>query len=114
MSAFAAIYRVVLGAIATKGRLVLLVALGAVAVLVGLLVGAADSVDPEQGAADLVNGYGLSVLAPVVSLVFAAAALGDMNEDNTLVYVWLRPVPRETIAGAAGRAPARTPIASPK
>ncbi|QGG94675.1 ABC transporter permease [Actinomarinicola tropica] len=95
------IYRVVLSAIATKARLALLVALGAIAVLLGLAIGSSEPLDRVQSAADMVNGYGLSVLVPVVSLVFASAALGDMTEDNTLVYLWLRPVPRETIATAA-------------
>lgn len=101
MHGFAPIYRVVLGSVATRGRLALLLALGAIAVLLGLAIGMSDVIRPTQSAADLVNGYGLSVLVPVVSLVFASAALGDMSEDSTLVYLWLRPVPRETIAAAA-------------
>ncbi len=38
---------------------------------------------------------------PVVSLVFASAALGDVAEDGTLVYLWLRPYPRWQLAVAA-------------
>ncbi len=34
------------------------------------------------------------MVVPVVSLVFASAALGDMREDGTLVYLWLRPMDR--------------------
>ena len=38
---------------------------------------------------------------PVTTLVFAAASLGDFREDGTLVYLWLRPVPRWQIIAAA-------------
>ena len=37
----------------------------------------------------------------MVSLVFASAALGDVAEDGTLVYLWLRPYPRWQLAVAA-------------
>jgi ABC-2 type transport system permease protein len=80
------------------GGLDLLGALGVVAFLLGAIVGAHDSTDAVQAGADLINGYGLAVLIPVVALVFASAAFGDMVDDNTLVYLWLRPVPRETLA----------------
>jgi ABC-2 type transport system permease protein len=54
-----------------------------------------------EDAAELVNLYGLSLLTPVVALVFASASLGDPVDDGTLVYLWLRPVPRRRIALAA-------------
>ena len=40
------------------------------------------------------DSYGLSLLIPVVALVFASAALGYLAEDGTLVYLWLRPLAR--------------------
>lgn len=43
----------------------------------------------------------LVVAVPLTSLVFAVAALGDLRDDGTLVYVWLRPVPRWALAAAA-------------
>lgn len=101
MNGFGPIYRLVLGAIVTKGRIALLLALGAIAVLLGVAIGISDPWDRVAEAVGLVNGYGLSVLVPIVALVFASAALGDMVDDSTLVYLWLRPVKRETIALAA-------------
>ena len=48
----------------------------------------------------MINAFGLSLYAPVVTLVFASASLGDPAEDGTLVYFWLRPVPRwQIVAG---------------
>ena len=110
MSQFSALYRTIVGTIATKGRLAMLGALGLIAVLIGAVLGADDTVEPVQASADLVNGYGLSVLVPVVALVFASAALGDLVDDSTLVYLWLRPVPRETLALAATAAAATIAI----
>ena len=46
---------------------------------------------PGEGRRHLVNDYGLTVLVPVVALVFASSTLGDLVDDRTLVYIWLRP-----------------------
>src|ERR1043165_6367408 len=50
---------------------------------------------------NVIDGLGLAVLAPVASLVLASAALGDLAEDRTLVYVWLRPPARGRMATGA-------------
>ena len=36
-------------------------------------------------------------MVPIVALVFAAAAFGDLKEDGTLVYLWLRPMDRWSV-----------------
>ena len=96
-----ALYRVLLRTQVTRGRLIGLGLLGMVAVLLGVAVGASEAADPVNDGVRLVNQFGLSLFVPVVTLVFAAAVLGDPNEDGTLVYLWLRPVPRWRIALAA-------------
>lgn len=101
MTAFAALYRTLLGSIATRSRLAALGALGAAAVLVGLAVGLSDPFNPDRAGVQFVNGLGLSVLVPVIALVFATSAFGDLNDDGTLVYLWLRPLPRRHLAVAA-------------
>jgi ABC-2 type transport system permease protein len=72
-------------------------------VALGLAVGVRMTVPYRQADAAwaLVDSYGLSLLVPVVSLVFASAVLGDLAEDGTLVYLWLRPVARWRLALAA-------------
>ena len=96
----ATIYRVTLRAQAKKGRLAALALLGIVGVVVGLAVGLSDVEDPIRAATNMINAFGLSLYAPVVTLVFASASLGDPAEDGTLVYLWLRPVPRwQIVAG---------------
>jgi ABC-2 type transport system permease protein len=86
---------------ATRGRLVALAALGAVGVLVGAVVTDNSTLDATVAGTRFVNLYGLSLLTPVVALVFGAGALGDLVDDRSLVYLWLPPVPRWVIALAA-------------
>ena len=43
---------------------------------------------------EVIDGLGLVLVVPIVSLVFASASLGDLKEDGTLVYLWLRPMDR--------------------
>jgi len=96
----ATIYRVTLRTQAKKGRLAALILLGAVGIVIGLAVGLSDPTDPVRAATNMINAFGLSLYAPVVTLVFASASLGDPAEDGTLVYFWLRPVPRwQIVAG---------------
>lgn len=96
-----ALYRALLAGQTTKGRLLGLGALGLVAVILGFAIGAAPDADPIDDGTLMINGFGLSLFVPVVTLVFASAVLGDPNEDGTLVYLWLRPVPRWRIAASA-------------
>jgi ABC-2 type transport system permease protein len=87
----------------TKGRLAFLLAMGGLALLLGFAVSASSGSKQFKDTIDSVsNGYGLHVFAPIVALVLASAALGDLVDDRTLVYLWLRPVQRWQIAvGAA-------------
>lgn len=101
MSPLAALYRTVLAAVATKGRLAALGALGAAMVLVGLAVGLSDPFRPDRAGTQFVNSIGLSVFVPLVALVFASATFGDLADDGTLVYLWLRPLPRWQLAVAS-------------
>lgn len=109
------LYRLVLRTQTTRARVGALLALGTVGVVVGAALGAANRepfalVGTQVVAADLlagarfVNAFGLSLLVPVTALVFAAASLGDPDEDGTLVYLWLRPVRRVRIVLAAAAA----------
>ncbi|MDP1793313.1 MAG: hypothetical protein Q8K63_04165 [Acidimicrobiales bacterium] len=87
----------------TRGRLLFLLGMGALALLLGFAVSVESGAKNYQDTIEAVaNGYGLHVFAPIVALVLASAALGDLVDDRTLVYLWLRPVPRWQIAlGAA-------------
>lgn len=95
------LYRLMLRTQVTRARILAMVGLGLVALIVGFAVGQADTVNPMRAATGFVNTFGLSLLVPVATLVFASAALGDLTEDGTLVYLWLRPVARWQIIVAA-------------
>ena len=68
-----------------------------VGVITAMAIGASNLVDHQLAGGRFINNFGLALLVPVATLVFASAALGDPNEDGTLVYLWLRPVPRSKI-----------------
>ncbi len=93
-------YQVVLRQLASRGRIIGLSLLALIAPLSGWALGSADA--SLDDAVRLVAGVGLGLVLPVVSLVFGGAALGDLREDKTLVYLWLRPMDRwPIVVGAA-------------
>jgi ABC-2 type transport system permease protein len=94
-------YRMLVRGLVTRGRLLALGLLGLAGAVVALSVGLSHPLDPLRAGTDFVNAFGLSVYAPVTSLVFASAALGDLVEDQSLVHLWLRPIARWRIALAA-------------
>ena len=98
------LYRLFLSTIATRGRIIGLVALGLVTVVVGFAIGANDISDHLDDGTNMIANLGLSLVAPVVTLVLASSVLGDTNEDGTLVYLWLRPVSRWRLAVASSLA----------
>ena len=100
MKQFNVLYRLILRSIATTGRIASLGALGAL----GIIVGSALDADTARESAQFVGLFGLSVVVPLTTLVFATAALGDIIDDGTMVYLWLRPVARFRIVGAAAAA----------
>lgn len=82
----------------TRGRALALVLLGGFLALLSLVVGNSDNVDdPIEDGVLLLDLAGLTLVVPVVALVFAAASLGDLREDGTLVYLWLRPMGRAPV-----------------
>ncbi len=98
------VYRVVLRQLFSKARLL---ALGLLAVLVpiaALALGASEGATTGD-AVRLIANLGFAVVIPIISLVFGTAAVGDLREDKTLVYLWLRPFDRWPIViGAAAAA----------
>jgi ABC-2 type transport system permease protein len=96
-----AAFRLVFGSLVTRGRLAILGVLGIVPVLLGLVLRGEEAGQFDAAYSSIVEAYGLGLLVPVVSLVFASAALGDLAEDRTLVYLWLKPVARWRLTAAA-------------
>jgi ABC-2 type transport system permease protein len=96
-----ALYRLMLRNQVTRARVGALGALGLVGVIVGIAIGRGDAFEHLHRGARFINIFGISLLVPVATLVFASAALGDPTEDGTLVYLWLRPVARWRLVVAA-------------
>jgi ABC-2 type transport system permease protein len=93
-------YQVVLRQLTSRGRIIGLSLLALIAPLAGWALGRADA--SLDDSVNLVASVGLGLVLPIVSLVFGGAALGDLREDKTLVYLWLRPMDRwPIVVGAA-------------
>lgn len=94
-----AAYRLLCRTQAGRGRVAFAAAVAGILMLAAAALRAAGA---GRGAvADLLGGAGLGVLTPVAALLFAVATLGDLAGDRTLVYLWLRPLPRGHLATAA-------------
>lgn len=89
---FVALYRLMLSSIATRGRLLAVGALSGLGMVTAVLVHMANPVDPFRSGLNFATGS-FATLIPIGVLVFGAATLGDPQEDGTLVYLWLRPIP---------------------
>ena len=95
-------HRMLLRQLVTRGRVIALLVLGGVLILAAVGVAASDEVDDQvETMIGVIDGLGLVLVVPVVSLVFASASLGDGKEDGTLVYLWLRPMDRAPIVVGA-------------
>lgn len=88
-------HRLLLRQLLTRGRVIALLLLGGVTILAAVGVAASDDVDDAAVTTiEIIDGLGLVLVVPIVSLVFGSASLGDGREDGTLVYLWLRPMDR--------------------
>ena len=88
------LYRIMLRTSVTRGRLLAFLAGGALLDLIAYSIRVSDYAGREN---DLFTLFALAALAlyvPVIALVFSTSSLGDLAQDGTLVYVWLRPVAR--------------------
>jgi len=102
------VYRLVLSQLVTVGRVVALTAVGGLLALVAWAVerSATNSqwksvLERQEDAAELIASLGLGSVVPIITLAFAGGTLGDLRNDETLVYFWLRPMSRWPIVVGA-------------
>jgi len=88
------------GAVATRGRIIAMLAIGMVGIIIGGLVDRSDP-GPEWVPSEFLSNFGLTTFLPLVCLVIASATLGTLREEGTLAYFWLRPIGRWKITLAA-------------
>lgn len=99
--AFLVCYRVLLQQMLRPSRWALGI-FGLVMMGLGLALGLTDNIDDRLEVATwLVSVFGLTVILPVVALIFGSMVLGETQEDGTLVYLWLRPMDRSPVVVAA-------------
>ena len=100
LRAWALTHRLLVRQLFTVGRGIALGVLGAVVMIVAWVDGRNGDTDDAKELLDtgveIITALGFIVL-PIVALVFAGTALGDPREDETLVYLWLRPMNRGSI-----------------
>lgn len=96
------LYRFFLRRQLTTGRILAFVALGLVALSAAVAINRGVSPqDRMEAAVGFAALFGLGLMTPVLTLVLAASSLGDLVDDETLVYVWHRPTPRWMLAAGA-------------
>jgi ABC-2 type transport system permease protein len=94
------IVRITLRQLIGRRRAVLLVLLAAVPILLALLFRAAKVEDVEGFSGGILDAVALTLLLPLVAILFGTAAFGAEIEDGTVVYLLAKPVARWAIVAA--------------
>ncbi len=103
-------YRLLLVSVFSRGRVI---ALGALAGLMLFVAGVVRFLNaPRDVISTLASEAGLGIAVPIVALVIAVGVFGDLTEDGTLGYLWLRPVARWrlTLAGLLAAVSLSVPV----
>ncbi|MEZ5339935.1 MAG: hypothetical protein R2706_00355 [Acidimicrobiales bacterium] len=95
-----AIYQLVLRHQINRNRVIVMGVTLGLFLVVSVLVATNEGADGET-MVQILAALGLSIAVPILSLVLASAAIGEWVEDETLVYIWLRPISKLKIAAAA-------------
>ena len=83
-----------------RARATALGTLGAMGVIIAFILGLGSNTSYGDRVR-FIDAFGLGLVLPVGALIFASASIGDLIEDQTLVYLTMRPVNRGKIALAA-------------
>lgn len=90
--------RALLTNVASRGRLVALTASSAVVLLVAWLIARGSVVNTESTAVFFVDQVGFAFVVPLYALFTAAPGLLEASNEGSLIYLWLRPISRLSIA----------------
>ena len=111
MRELSALYRLLLRQQAGLGRFLLALAMGGLAIMLAALIAYnVSAVNQIEATVGFLSVYGLGLTVPILSLVIASSSLGTLVEDETLVYLWLRPISRWVLALAAWLASASVAV----
>jgi ABC-2 type transport system permease protein len=98
MNAVLSTYRMMLRQQLTTGRLALVAGFSALGLAVAFAIGRVDAATRIEDSVGFLSGYGLALMVPIVSLVLGSSTFGELVDDETLVYLWHRPVARWKLA----------------
>ncbi|MER5883825.1 ABC transporter permease subunit [Streptomyces sp. NPDC001941] len=85
-------YRALLG----RRRALILFALPALLIVIAAAVRGFNGAD-DQVAADLLRGFGLATMVPLIGVIAGTGAIGPEIDDGSIVYLLSKPVKRPTI-----------------
>ncbi|MET8680357.1 ABC transporter permease subunit [Streptomyces sp. NPDC004647] len=85
-------YRALLG----RRRALILFALPALLLVISLLVRTLTGAD-DQIAADVLGGFALATMVPLIGVIAGTGAIGPEIDDGSIVYLLAKPVKRPTI-----------------
>jgi ABC-2 type transport system permease protein len=94
MSAFVEISRVTLRQLLGRRRTLLLVFLAALPVLLAVAFRVAGETEVERFTRRIFDTITMTILMPLVAILFGAGAFGAEIDDGTVVYLLAKPVPR--------------------
>jgi ABC-2 type transport system permease protein len=102
IAAIPEILRITIRQLLGRRRALLVVLLSAVPILLAVLIRAANGSggDVDNFAVGILDAIALTLLLPLVAILFATAAFGAEIEDGTIVYLLAKPVARWAIVVA--------------
>jgi len=98
MTAVIATYRMLLRQQITTGRLVLAGGFSVLALAVAVAISRSESFTRLEDSVGFISIFGIGLMVPIISLVLGSSTFGELVDDETLVYLWHRPVPRWKLA----------------
>lgn len=99
MNTILAMTKRIIPAVATRGRIIAMLLIGAGGIAIAIVLRRADASEAEM--VEFAGLFGLTIFVPLVALVISTASLGSLVEEKTLVYFWLRPLGRWQISVAS-------------
>lgn len=98
MTAVIATYRMLLRQQLTFGRLALAGGFAALGLAVAIAIGQSNDFNRIDESVGFISIYGIGLMVPIISLVLGSSTFGELIDDETLVYLWHRPVARWKLA----------------
>jgi ABC-2 type transport system permease protein len=100
LSAIPLIVQVTLRQLLGRRRAILLVLLSAVPILLAVVFRAGSNGDIPDFATLVLDGVAVTLLLPIVAVLFGTAAFGAEVEDGTILYLLAKPISRWAIVAA--------------